>query len=71
MATAYIIYNTKAGNTDSLESVKTLEIIIDDEIKYIDVTEISNYGVFMSGLKEDDYIILAGGDGTLNKFVNI
>ena len=70
MATAYIIYNTKAGNTDSLESVKTLEIIIDDEIKYIDVTEISNYGVFMSGLKEDDYIILAGGDGTLNQFIN-
>lgn len=70
MATAYILYNKKAGNVDSFESVKNLEIIIEDEVKYIDVTEISNYRVFLSGLNENDYIILAGGDGTLNCFIN-
>ncbi len=70
MATAYILYNKKAGDSDSMESVKTLEIILDDEVKYIDVTEISNYGVFLSGLDKDDYVILAGGDGTLNWFIN-
>ena len=70
MATAYVLYNKKAGNSDSFESVKTLEIIIEDEVKYIDVTEISNYRVFLSGLNENDYIILAGGDGTLNRFIN-
>ena len=70
MATAYVLYNKKAGNSDSFESVKTLEIIIEDEVKYIDVTEISNYRVFLSGLNENDYIILAGGDGTLNCFIN-
>ena len=70
MATAYILYNKRAGDSDSMESVKTLEIILDDEIKYIDVTEISNYGVFLSGLDKDDYVILAGGDGTLNWFIN-
>lgn len=70
MATAYIIYNKKAGASDSIESVKNLEIILDDEVKYIDVTEISNYGVFLSGLDKEDYVILAGGDGTLNWFIN-
>ena len=70
MATAYILYNKKAGASDSMESVKTLEIILDDEIKYIDVTQISNYNVFLSGLGKDDYVILAGGDGTLNWFIN-
>ena len=70
MATAYILYNKKAGASDSMESVKTLEIILDDEIKYIDVTQISNYDVFLSGLGKDDYVILAGGDGTLNWFIN-
>ena len=70
MATAYILYNKKAGDSNSMKSVENLEIILDDEVKYIDVTEISNYGVFLSGLDKEDYVILAGGDGTLNWFIN-
>ena len=70
MATAYVLYNNKAGNGDAFESVKTLEIIIDDEMKYIDVTKVSDYRIFLTGLEKDDYIILAGGDGTLNCFIN-
>lgn len=70
MATAFVLYNNKAGNCDALESVKTLEIIIDDEVKYIDVTKVSDYRIFLTGLEKDDYIILAGGDGTLNCFIN-
>ncbi len=70
MATAYVLYNNKAGNGDALESVKTLEIIINDKMKYIDVTKVSDYRIFLTGLEKDDYIILAGGDGTLNCFIN-
>ncbi len=70
MATAYVLYNKKAGEGNALESVKTLEIIIDDEMKYIDVTKVSDYRIFLTGLEKDDYIILAGGDGTLNCFIN-
>lgn len=70
MATAYVLYNNKAGDGNALESVKTLEIIINDEMKYIDVTEVSDYRIFITGLEKDDYIILAGGDGTLNRFIN-
>ena len=70
MAIGYVLYNEKAGDRDSLESVKVLEVITQDELKFIDVTEVRNYRVFLSGLDEDDYIILAGGDGTLNHFIN-
>ncbi len=70
MATAYVLYNNKAGDGDSLKSVKAHEIIINDEVKYIDVTKVSDYRIFLTGLEKDDYIILAGGDGTLNRFIN-
>ncbi len=70
MATAYVLYNNKAGDGDTSESLKTLEIITNDEMKYIDVTEVSDYRIFITGLEKDDYIILAGGDGTLNRFIN-
>jgi len=70
MATAYVIYNDKAGDTDSLSSVKKLEGIIKDEIKYINVQSITDYRVFLQGIENCDYVILAGGDGTLNRFIN-
>ncbi len=70
MATAYILYNKQAGDSDSMERVKNLGDTLNDEIKYIDVTQITNYDVFLSGLGKDDYVILAGGDGTLNWFIN-
>ncbi len=70
MATAYVLYNKKAGDGNALESVKMLEIIINVEMKYIDVSEVSDYRIFITGLEKDDYIILAGGDGTLNRFIN-
>lgn len=70
MAIGYILYNKKAGNKKSLESVKRLEEAAEGEVKYLDVTEITNYRAFLSGLNEDDYIVIAGGDGTLNCFIN-
>lgn len=70
MPTGYVIYNKMAGSANTLEQVKTLELIYDDPLKFIDVLEISNYRAFLQGLEKDDYIILAGGDGTLNRFVN-
>lgn len=68
--TGYILYNKKAGEENSFKSVHSLKEILKDELKLIDICDISNYQVFLSGLEKDDYIILAGGDGTLNKFIN-
>ncbi len=70
MAVGYVIYNKMAGNADALSQVQNLELLYDEPLKYIDVLEMSNYRVFLNGLEKDDYIILAGGDGTLNHFIN-
>lgn len=34
------------------------------------VDGITNYKVFLSNLSTDDYLVIVGGDGTLNRFVN-
>lgn len=70
MATGYVLYNKKAGTTESIENVKVLDTLMDKGLKYIDVESISNYRTFIEGLEKDDYIIIAGGDGSLNCFVN-
>lgn len=70
MAVGYVIYNKMAGRDMGLEQVKTLELLYDEPLKFIEVTEISNYRVFLQGLEKEDFIILAGGDGTLNHFIN-
>lgn len=70
MGIGYVLYNSKAGTKNSIEDIKMLEVIIDADLKFIDILNIKNYSVFLSGLEDDDFIILAGGDGTLNCFVN-
>ncbi len=70
MATGYVLYNTKAGSKESFKRVEKLEGQRRNPIKFIDVCKISDYRVFLEGLEKDDYIIIAGGDGTLNRFVN-
>ena len=70
MKTGYVLYNLKAGYNTTTEDIKALDAVMDTPLKYIDLESIKNYRVFLSGLDADDYLILCGGDGTLNRFVN-
>ncbi len=70
MATAYILYNAKAGTETDQDNIKLLEFVLDDPVKLIDIRKIKDYGKLLSGLEPGDYIVIAGGDGTLNHFVN-
>lgn len=70
MGIGYVLYNSKAGTNNNIENIRLLEVIIENELKFIDILNIKSYNVFLSGLDENDFIILAGGDGTLNRFVN-
>lgn len=58
--------NNKTGERAAREYIEKLNL---GEVEYKDVTSIS-VGEFMKSLGEDDRVILAGGDGTLNKFIN-
>jgi len=66
----YVLYNSKAGTKRDVEDVELLEVVLDYDLKFIDIQNIRDYRVFLSGLDDDDVIVIAGGDGTLNRFVN-
>ena len=67
----YVIYNPLANNKTGLASAKTfLDGKIDSDVEYKDVTAMDDVGAFVGNLTADDRIILAGGDGTINRFVN-
>lgn len=70
MAKGYVLYNPLAGNGKVKEDTELLRIVIDDELEYYDITHITNYAAFVGGMEKDDYLVIVGGDGTLNRFVN-
>ena len=69
MGKKYILYNSLAGNGKCMYDVQALADTYPDAILK-KMTEIASYAEFMGSLAEDDEVILCGGDGTLNIFVN-
>ena len=70
MSKGYVIYNPQSGNGSSEEHAKLLPLVLDEGLEYFDITRITNYAAFLSGMEQEDYLVIVGGDGTLNRFVN-
>jgi len=70
MAKAYILYNPLSGGGRIRDDLAVFEVVLDDKVIFADITEAGMPESVRSALQEDDYIILCGGDGTLNRFVN-
>ena len=70
MAVGYVLYNPQAGNCKGEEDVRILEAVMLEPLRFFDMTRITNYKAFLGGLEQDDYLVIAGGDGTLNRFAN-
>lgn len=73
MSKYYVLYNPLAGNnTGRDETVKLAKepSLQDHELLFTDMTKLEGYGTFFASLSADDKIILSGGDGTINRFVN-
>ena len=67
----YVMYNPMAGNGRGEETAKKLkELYPSDELFFRNVTEMGNLPGFLDALGGEDRVILCGGDGTLNHFVN-
>ena len=65
-----VLYNPKANNGNCLDNAKILSVILDGEISFFNILKITSYERFFNGLEKDNDVIICGGDGTLNKFVN-
>ncbi|MBR2634928.1 MAG: diacylglycerol kinase family protein [Clostridia bacterium] len=70
MKKGYVLYNSAAGEGGTEESFSFLDFVLDGKFIYLEISRIRNFRVFLEGLAKDDLLILCGGDGTLNRFVN-
>ncbi len=67
----HILFNPHAGNgTAKEETLKIKSILSEDELVFCDMTEIKSYADFFAGVSDEENILISGGDGTLNRFIN-
>ena len=65
----YILYNKLAGHGKTFEDVNEFSKEFDSPV-IIDVTTEDGYTRFFDSVEDSDDVIVCGGDGTLNHFVN-
>ena len=71
MAKFKVLYNPLSGNGNAESVQGDLQSLMQgDELEFFNITEISDYAEFLKGVPADVNILVAGGDGTLNRFVN-
>lgn len=69
--TYQVLYNPKAGDGSGKETAEKLSKLLPGEtVKLRDMTGVKSYREFFAGLSREDSLVLTGGDGTLNRFVN-
>ena len=71
MAKYLILYNPKGNNNQAEAETKRLDSILKgSELEYIDVLDVKDKKALVEGLGENDKLVISGGDGTLNHFIN-
>lgn len=65
----YILYNTHAGHQNTEQDLEPLISSLQGNVEKKDVAA-TDYKTFIPTLTQEDTVILCGGDGTLNHFVN-
>ena len=66
---AYVFYNPLAGNGSGETVARDLTAQMGEHY-LIDMTKITNYEAIIAGMGTEDYLVIVGGDGTLNRFAN-
>ena len=67
----YVLFNPIANNGTGEAAARKLEELLKDEtLVFTDITKVADYGEFFAGVEDGDKVILCGGDGTINRFVN-
>ena len=65
----HVLFNPYAGNGTCEEEAKQLHMDGGDLV-FHDMTKLGSYTSFFGGISPDDGVILTGGDGTINRFIN-
>ena len=70
MAKGYIIYNPLAVNGTAAEVAEKIKAARDGQCRCIDITTVEDFSELIGKMEAEDYLVIAGGDGTLNRFAN-
>ena len=71
MNTYHVLYNNLSRSNSGEKEAHILDDIMQGEnLCYHNVADIDDYHEFINSIPADDKIIVAGGDGTLNCFIN-
>lgn len=65
-----ILFNPYSGNGGSQKRAEELQQVYGNGAEILDMTKIENCAEFLAGFDKEDVIVICGGDGTLNRFVN-
>lgn len=66
-----VLFNPLAGNGRGEEQARALEgKLKDSTLRFVDITAVKEYDRLFESLGEKEGLILCGGDGTINRFVN-
>lgn len=68
--TYYALYNPFSGSGDAKEKVELLVSHYENEVRVQSITDIQDYASFFRAMNPEDAVIICGGDGTLNRFIN-
>ncbi len=67
----HVLYNSLAGHASNAGSPETLKARFDSATHtFYKVQDITSWRDFFAGIAPDDDVMICGGDGTLNQFIN-
>ena len=66
----HILYNPISGGGHGGEEIEHIKSLVDGEFTVTSVIDIEDYQSYLAAIPSTDALILSGGDGTLNKFIN-
>lgn len=67
----YILYNPYAKRGQAKFEAECLDVVNHlGNTEVLDITKIYDYQIFFSSLEKNGCVVLCGGDGTLNRFIN-
>ncbi len=71
MRKIYVLFNPYSGNNTGAEGAKNISRYYSDaEIIYKNLAQFGGYASLFAAVNTEDDIVICGGDGTLNRFVN-
>ena len=66
-----VLYNPLSGNGTAQDKMRELESLMQgDSLYFSNMLDIRDYGAFFNDMPDGASIIICGGDGTLNRFLN-